>query len=44
VIGDEVPHAHIWIYPHPATKGVRTDLPGNARRLRQALELIGGRP
>jgi len=42
VIGDEVPHAHIWIYPHPETKGVRTDLPGNARKLRQALEFVGG--
>ena len=42
VIGDEVPHAHIWVYPHPETKGDRTDLPGNARRLSQALELLGG--
>ena len=41
VMGDEVPHAHIWVYPHPATKGDRTDLPGNAQRLCQALELIG---
>lgn len=41
VIGDEVAHAHIWIYPHPETKGNRTDLPGNARKLRQALELLG---
>jgi histidine triad (HIT) family protein len=39
VIGDEVPHAHIWIYPHPETKGDRTDLPGNAKKLRQALEI-----
>jgi histidine triad (HIT) family protein len=37
VIGDEVPHAHIWVYPHPATRGDRTDLAGNAQRLRQAL-------
>ena len=42
VIGDEVPHAHIWIYPHPATEGDRGDLPGNARKLRQALEQITG--
>jgi len=42
VIGDEVPHAHIWIYPHPETKGNRTDLPGNARKLRQALEFVAG--
>ena len=42
VIGDEVSHAHIWIYPHPATKGERTDVPGNARKLRQALEKSPG--
>ena len=42
VIGDEVPHAHIWIYPHPATKGSRLDLPGNARILKQALDEIPG--
>jgi len=42
VIGDEVAHAHIWIYPHPETKGNRTDLPGNARKLRQALEFVAG--
>jgi len=42
VMGDEVLHAHIWVYPHPETKGDRTDLPENARRLRHALELLGG--
>lgn len=42
VIGDEVPHAHIWVYPHPATKGERTDLPGNAGKLRQELETTPG--
>jgi histidine triad (HIT) family protein len=40
VIGDEVLHAHIWVYPHPATKGDRTDFPGNAQKLRQALKQI----
>lgn len=38
VIGDEVQHAHIWVYPHPATRGNRSDLPGNGGKLRQALE------
>jgi histidine triad (HIT) family protein len=42
VIGDEVPHAHIWVYPHPATKGDRGDLPGNAGKLRRALERAAG--
>lgn len=37
VMGDEVPHAHIWVYPHPATRGGRDDLSGNAEKLRQTL-------
>ncbi len=37
VMGDEVPHAHIWIYPHPATPGHRADLARNGAKLRQAL-------
>ena len=42
VMGDEVPHAHIWIYPHPGTKGDREDLPGNSRKLREVLARLGG--
>jgi histidine triad (HIT) family protein len=41
VIGDEVPHAHIWIYPHPETRGDRSDLAANAKKLRQAIEFLG---
>jgi histidine triad (HIT) family protein len=42
VIGDEVPHAHIWVYPHPGTRSDRMDLPGNAEKLRQALKQASG--
>ncbi len=38
IIGDEVPHAHIWVFPSDQAAGVRNDLPGNAAKLRAALE------
>lgn len=38
VIGEEVPHAHIWLYPAPdKAKGDKHDFAGNAARIRQAL-------
>ena len=39
VIGDEVPHAHIWIFPNPnETVGDKNDLAGNAIKLRAELQ------
>ncbi len=38
VMGDEVPHAHIWVFPHPDTPGEKQDLVGNAEKLRQNLQ------
>jgi histidine triad (HIT) family protein len=38
VVGEEVPHAHIWVYPDPATaQGDKSDLVGNANRIRAAI-------
>jgi histidine triad (HIT) family protein len=37
IIGDEIPHAHIWVFPSNGTKGNRLDLEGNAKKLRAAL-------
>ena len=38
VIGEEVPHAHIWIYPAPSkAHGDKHDLKGNAEKIRAAL-------
>lgn len=37
VMGDEIEHAHIWIFPHPATPGDKTDLAGNAQKIRARL-------
>lgn len=35
IVGDEVEHAHIWIYP--AVKGNLTDFKGNAGKIKEAL-------
>lgn len=38
IIGDEVPHAHIWLYPNPqSTSGDKNDFAGNAEKIRRAL-------
>ncbi len=38
VIGEEVPHAHIWIYPAPSkAQGDKNDFRGNAEKIRAAL-------
>lgn len=38
VIGEEVAHAHVWIYPAPdKVEGDKNDFVGNAEKIRQAL-------
>ncbi len=35
IVGEEVEHAHIWVYPDPkSTKGDKMDFEGNAEKLR----------
>ncbi len=36
-IGDEVPHAHLWVFPNDKTGGDRNDFEGNAEKIRAAL-------
>lgn len=38
VMGDEVPHAHIWVFPHPDAKGDPKDFEENAKKLIAALK------
>ena len=33
IVGDEVPHAHIWIFPNNQVKGDKKDLTGNAEKI-----------
>jgi len=38
IAGDEVPHAHIWVYPNAAAaSGDKMDFKGNAEKIRAAL-------
>lgn len=37
IVGDEVPHAHIWVFPNNNVAGDKNDLEGNAAKLRAAL-------
>lgn len=38
VVGDEVPHAHIWVFPNSEVKGDKKDFEGNAEKIRQYLK------
>lgn len=39
VVGEQVPHAHVWVFPDPDTAaGEKTDFAGNAEKLRVALK------
>ena len=37
-VGDEVPHAHIWVFPNDKVKGDKMDFAGNAEKIRAALK------
>lgn len=37
IVGEEVPHAHIWIYPDSNVLGDRKDLTGNAEKIKKNL-------
>ena len=37
IMGDEVLHAHIWIFPHADTVGDKADIKGNAEKIRENL-------
>lgn len=37
IYGEEVPHAHIWVYPEKTVRGDKSDLAGNADLIRKNL-------
>lgn len=37
IVGDEVLHAHIWVFPSDKVTGEKKDLAGNAERVRNAI-------
>jgi histidine triad (HIT) family protein len=36
-VGDEVPHAHVWVFPSNEAQGDKNDFAGNAEKIREAL-------
>ncbi len=38
IVGDEVPHAHIWVFPNDKVKGDKKDFKGNAEKIRENLK------
>jgi len=36
-IGDEVHHAHIWVFPNSSTEGNKKDIEGNAKKIRDSI-------
>ncbi len=37
IVGDEVPHAHIWVYPNNKISADLNDFKGNAEKIRAAI-------
>ncbi|MGB3921666.1 MAG: HIT domain-containing protein [Minisyncoccia bacterium] len=37
IVGDEVPHAHIWVFPNSGVQGDKKDFKGNAEKIRHSL-------
>ena len=37
IIGDEVEHAHIWVFPNDKAEGDKNDFAGNAQMIKDAL-------
>jgi histidine triad (HIT) family protein len=38
VVGDEVPHAHIWVFPNKEVSGDKSDFEGNKNKIIAALK------
>ena len=37
IIGDEVPHAHVWVFPNDKVKGDKDNFAGNAKNIQESL-------
>ncbi len=38
IVGEEVPHAHIWLFPDPSIIGDKKDFSSNQAKIKEALE------
>ncbi len=37
IIGEDVPHAHIWVYPNDKVEGDKKDFVGNAEKIKKEI-------
>lgn len=37
IVGEEIDHAHIWVFPNRDVKGDKKDFPGNAEKIKNNL-------
>lgn len=35
IVGDEIPHAHIWVFPNNNVKGNKIDFEGNLKKIKK---------
>ncbi|MDE1874918.1 MAG: HIT domain-containing protein [Patescibacteria group bacterium] len=35
IVGEDVSHAHVWVYPDESTRGDKKDFAGNAEKIRR---------
>lgn len=38
IVGEEIPHAHIWVYPSSEVEGDKNDFEGNRKKIVDALK------
>ena len=38
IVGDEVPHAHVWVFPSDEVKGDKMDFAANKKKIIEGLE------
>lgn len=38
IVGDEVPHAHLWVFPNSNVKGDKMDFEGNKKKIIENLK------
>jgi histidine triad (HIT) family protein len=38
IVGDEIPHAHIWVYPNSGVSGDKKDFVANTEKIKSNLE------
>ena len=38
IVGDEIPHAHIWVFPNSEVKDDKNDFEGNKKKIIESLK------